>query len=606
MGRVQTLPETVISHIAAGEVIERPASVVKELLENALDAQARRINVMVQGGGIALIQVDDDGTGMDAVDAVHCFIRHATSKIQTLDDLECITTLGFRGEALPSIATVARVHLVSRWATEPLGTRVVFAGGTLETSEPCGAPLGTSIRVSDLFYNTPARLKFLKHPSTEASHITQCFTTLALAAPAVHMTLHLNGRLHMQVPAAVHLGERLELMFGAELHAQLLPVADTSTDIQVQGYIAQATLHRATRRQQFFFVNGRPIHNRMLSHALYEAYRTLLPRDRHPVAALFLTLPASEVDVHVHPAKLEVRFRQEARLYDRLRRLLQQRLLASVSGSGVAQPAHPLPTSEGAGAIASDRVVPMLWRTPEMPPPPDAPSTADTAALSLPWQARSATPAASQELNLYPGYPEAGRAILEGTPLGQLHNTYIVLQYSGGFFLVDQHAAHERVMYERLRDRLHSGPLEAQQVLFPATLELGATDPEWIASCIPRLESLGFTLEHFGGNTYRLPGVPAILTEGDYTAALMDVLEVLRSPDTDDLLDEGLPRVFHRLLTVMACHGAIRAHQRLQEEEIRALMRDLAGAHMPFTCPHGRPVLLHIALTEIEKKFLRC
>ncbi|MGE3541344.1 MAG: DNA mismatch repair endonuclease MutL [Candidatus Tectimicrobiota bacterium] len=604
MGRVQTLSETVINHIAAGEVIERPASVVKELLENALDAQARRISVQVQGGGIDVIQVDDDGVGMDATDAVQCFVRHATSKIRSLDDLARITTLGFRGEALPSIATVSRLQLVSRCATETLGTRVVFAGGTLEETVACGAPVGTSIRVSDLFYNTPARLKFLKHPSTEAGHITQCFTTLVLAVPAVHMTLHLNGRQHLQVPAASTLGERLELLFGAELREQLLPVDDTTTAMQVQGYLARATVHRATRRQQFFFVNGRPIHNRMLSHALYEAYRTLLPRERHPVAVLFFTLPASEVDVNVHPAKLEVRFRQEARLYDHLRRLLQQRLLDSVA-------ALPQPLASGSAPLefgqprASEREVPMLWR-----PPEPAATAAHSTPGALPGQPVPPLPPspspAIAALNLYPGYPEAGRAILEGTALGQLHNTYIVLQYAGGFFLVDQHAAHERVMYERLRDRLHSAPLEAQHVLFPATLDLGATDPEWIASCLPRLASLGFTLEHFGGTTYRLSSVPALLTERDYTAALMDILEVLRSPAADDLLEEGLPRVFHRLLTVMACHGAIRAHQRLQDEEMRALMRDLAGATMPFTCPHGRPVLLHIALAEIEKKFLRC
>jgi DNA mismatch repair protein MutL len=298
----------VINHIAAGEVIERPASVVKELLENALDARAGRITVLVQGGGTELIQVDDDGLGMDADDAVHCFTRHATSKISALEDLEAITTLGFRGEALPSIATVSRLQLISRCEPEPLGTRVVFAAGTLLEVEACGAPPGTSIRVSDLFYNTPARRKFLKHPATEASHIAHCFTTLALAAPAVHMTLYLNGRLHLQAPAASDLGERLELLFGTGVQEQLLAVDDASSDVQVRGYIAKAPLHRATRRQQFFFINGRPVHNRMLSHVLYEAYRTLLPRDRHPVACLLLTLPASEVDVNVHPAKLEVPF----------------------------------------------------------------------------------------------------------------------------------------------------------------------------------------------------------------------------------------------------------------------------------------------------------
>ena len=595
MGRVQTLPEAVISHIAAGEVIERPASVLKELLENALDAQARSIKVMVQGGGTELIQVDDDGLGMDAADAVHCFTRHATSKISVLDDLEHITTLGFRGEALPSIATVSRLQLISRCAPEPLGTRVVLAGGTLLDVEACGAPPGTSIRVSDLFYNTPARLKFLKQPSTEAGHIAHCFTTLALAAPAVHMTLHLNGRLHMQAPAAASLGERLEILCGSDFHDQVLAVEDTTPDLHVCGYIAKATLHRATRRQQFFFVNGRSIQNRVLSRALYEAYRTLLPRDRHPVACLLLTLPASEVDVNVHPAKLEVRFRQEARLYDRLRRLFRQRLLDSVAGPSVAlPPAHQ--SFEPRAPAVPGRAVPMMWQA--------------LTTVAVPQEEESRfgrpTPALSQELDLHAGYPEAGRAILEGMPLGQIHNTYIVLQYAAGVFLVDQHAAHERVLYERLRARLHHGPFEAQQVLFPATLDLGATDPEWIASCLPRLAALGFTLEHFGGTTYRLPSVPALLAERDYAAALMDVLEILRSPAADDILDEGLPRVFHHLLTVMACHGAIRAHQRLHDNEIRALLHDLAGAAMPFTCPHGRPVLLHIALADIEKKFLRC
>jgi DNA mismatch repair protein MutL len=594
MGQVQTLPEAVINHIAAGEVIERPASVLKELLENALDAQAHTIKVMVQGGGIALIQVDDDGCGMDAADAVHCFTRHATSKISALDDLEHIATLGFRGEALPSIATVSHVQLISRCATAALGTRVVIAGGALHDTAACGAPPGTSIRVSDLFYNTPARRKFLKQPATEASHIAHCFTTLALAAPTVQMMLHLNDRLHLQVHATATLGERLEMLFGAEFRDQVLPVEEHTAELQVSGYIAKATLHRATRRQQFFFVNGRAVQNRVLSRALYEAYRTLLPRDRHPVACLLLTLPASEVDVNVHPAKLEVRFRQEARLYDQLRRLFQRCLLDSAAGPGltVATP----PALSQAVLPGQERTVPMLWQAPT--PAPGSRFDASREGHLL--------PSSAPVLDLHPGYPEAGRAILEGTPLGQLHNTYIVLQYAAGVFLVDQHAAHERVVYERLRDRLHSGPFEAQHVLFPATLDLGATEPAWIAACLPRLEALGFTLEHFGGTTYRLPSVPALLAERDYAAALMDILEILRVSETDQVLEEGLPRVFHHLLTVMACHGAVRAHQPLHHDEIQALLRDLAGTAMPFTCPHGRPVLLHIALADIEKKFLRC
>ena len=361
MGRVQTLPEGVINHIAAGEVVERPASIVKELLENALDAQAQTITVRVQKGGVELIQVDDDGIGMDADDAVQCFTRHATSKITTLADLDDLTTLGFprRGASQHRVGfPPASDHAVP---AAKAATRVSMDGGELAGVEACGAPPGTSIRVSDLFFNTPARLKFLKHPTTEASHITQCFTGLALLAQHVHMSLHMNDRLHTQVPTG-SLGERIEAIFGAGLQQELLPLEDSADGLQVHGFIAKATFHRATRRQQFLFVNGRLVHSRPISHAIYEAYRTLLPRDRHPVSFLFLTLPGGDVDANVHPAKLEVRFRQEARVYDHLRRLFQRRLQASLS--------TPIPDAAGNGQ-ATDSMpapdvrnnVPMMWQT---------------------------------------------------------------------------------------------------------------------------------------------------------------------------------------------------------------------------------------------------
>ncbi|HEY7491744.1 MAG TPA: DNA mismatch repair endonuclease MutL [Candidatus Tectomicrobia bacterium] len=598
MGRVQTLPEEVINHIAAGEVVERPASVVKELLENALDAQARTIKVSVHGGGVELIQVDDDGLGMDAEDAVQCFTRHATSKVRTLEDLGGLTTMGFRGEALPSIAAVSRLHLVSRCQQAVEGTRVTLAGGAFVDVEACGAPAGTSVQVRDLFYNTPARLKFLKSPATETSHIAHCFTSLALTVPETHMTLSLNGRLHTQALATPYLGERLEMVFGTGLQEHLLEVQCTDADLQVYGFIGKATLHHATRRQQCFFVNGRPVQNRALSHVLYETYRSLLPRDRHPVAFLFLTVPAPDVDANVHPAKLEVRFRHEARLHDRLLRLLRYRLQTSLDGPPAGPPA--LPSATTAVAVRSDRPVPMMWQTTTAAPIPQA--------QEVPGAVSQADTTPPRELGLHAGYPEEGRAILEGRPLGQLHETYILTQYPGGVFIVDQHAAHERIVYERLRARFQDGVGDAQRLLFPVTLELGAIDPPWLETCLPRLSTLGFALEPFGGRTYRLHSVPALLSERDYAAALLDILEVLRSPGDDAPAAErpgGMPPVLDRLLTVMACHGAIRAHQRLQDEEMRALLRDLGRTAMPFTCPHGRPVLLNVALSEIEKKFLR-
>ena len=593
MGKVQTLPEGVVNRIAAGEVVERPASIVKELLENALDAQAQTIKAAVRKGGVESIQVDDDGIGMDADDAVRCFTRHATSKISTLADLDDLTTLGFRGEALPSIASVSRLRMVTRGQATKGATRVQLDGGEISCVEACGAPAGTSIQVSDLFYNTPARLKFLKHPTTEASHVTHCFTGLALLAQHVHMSLHLNDRLHTQVPAGT-LGERVEAIFGAGLQQELLPLEDKSDGLEVHGYIAKATFHRATRRQQFLFVNGRVVQSRAVSHALYEAYRTLLPRDRHPVSFLFVSLPGGDIDVNVHPAKLEVRFRQEARLYDYLRRLFRQRLQESLST--VPQNAdNGLPRIAPADADARDRV-PMMWQA----APVDGAAAAEPGETvdPLPPIDRSPPADSGQELRLYAGYPEANRVILEGSPVGQLHDTYILLQYPGGMMFVDQHAAHERVVYERLRAQMNNGPVESQRLLFPVTLDLGATDPRWVESRLPQLESFGFSLEHFGGSAFRLLGVPAVLASRDYSSAVMDIFEIMRSPEAEDVFEVGLPRLFHRLLTVTACH--------LQPDEMSALMRDLAASSMPFTCPHGRPVLLHVGLPEIEKKFLRC
>ena len=617
MGRVQPLPDDVINHIAAGEVVERPASVVKELIENALDAQSRSIHVTAEGGGIDLIQVDDDGMGMDADDAMHCFQRHATSKLRTLGDLESLATMGFRGEALPSIAAVSRLQMISRCAADMAGTRVVIEGGRVDRVETCGAPPGTSFRIADLFYNTPARRKFLKSPSTESGHIVQCFTSLALTATDVHMTLRLNGRLHTQAAPTKALGERLDMLLGAGLQDQLLDVEHVDDTVRVTGLIARATFHRATRRQQFFFVNQRPVQSRALSQALYDAYRTLLPRDRHPVVCVFLNLPPGEVDVNVHPAKLEVRFRRERHIYDCIRRLMSRRLQETLMGPAAAIPAFETPAA---------RPVPMMWGAPAVPqtfhaspsdtsPVPFAGSplappapTESPARVSGPPSAAKADGEWRHGLGFHTGYPAEGSAVLDGEPLGQLHETYLLVQYPEGVFIVDQHAAHERVVYERLIAKMQASLAESQHLLFPVNIDLNGVDPDWLEACLPRLTSFGFSLEPFGGPTYRLHSVPALLAERDHAAALMDVLDVLRTPNADEAPEHaatGVPSVLHRAVTVMACHGAIRAHQRLGDAEMRALLRDLARTPRPFTCPHGRPVLVNVALSDIEKTFLR-
>lgn len=621
VGRVQSLPDDVINHIAAGEVVERPASVVKELVENALDAEARSIHVTAQGGGIDLIQVDDDGVGMDADDATHCFERHATSKLRTLSDLESLATMGFRGEALPSIAAVSRLQMTSRCAAEVAGTRVIIEGGRVDGVETCGAPPGTSFRIADLFYNTPARRKFLKSPATESGHIVQGFTALALTSADVHMTLRLNGRLHTQAAPTKSLGERFDMIFGAGLQDQLLDIEHVEDNLQVTGLIARATFHRATRRQQFFFVNQRPVQSRALSQALYDAYRTLLPRDRHPVVCVFLTLPPSEVDVNVHPAKLEVRFRRERHIYDCMRRLMIRRLQETLAGPAVDTPA--LETTSPAA-----RPVPMMWgassapaapRTFDVSPMPSSEApTAPPVRVETPVSTPGpATPEPSSKgvdgewhegLGFHTGYPAEGSAVLDGEPLGQLHETYLLVQYPEGVFIVDQHAAHERVVYERLVAKMQASLTESQHLLFPVNIDLNGVDPDWLEACLPRLTSFGFSLEPFGGHTYRMHSVPALLAERDHAAALMDVLDVLRTPNADEAPEHaatGVPGVLHRVVTVMACHGAVRAGQRLQDAEMRALLRDLARTPRPFTCPHGRPVLVNVALSDIEKTFLR-
>lgn len=634
VGRVQSLPDDVINHIAAGEVVERPASVVKELVENALDAEARSIQVTAQGGGIDLIQVDDDGIGMDTDDATHCFQRHATSKLRTLSDLEALTTMGFRGEALPSIAAVSRLQMTSRRAANVAGTRVIIEGGRVDSVETCGAPPGTSFRIADLFFNTPARRKFLKSPATESGHIVQGFTSLALTATDVHMTLRLNGSLHTQAAPTKSLGERLDMIFGAGLQDQLLDIEHLEDELQITGLIARSTFHRATRRQQFFFVNQRPVQSRTLNQALYDAYRTLLPRDRHPVVCVFLTLPPSEVDVNVHPAKLEVRFRRERHLYDCFRRLLIRRLeetllgpaRTAADGSALASSgARPVPVMWGTGSTATPRSEPAI---PQTLNPSDHDTTASSfgarfTASSTPTEPSPATTSAasaadvsspgvdgawSDGLGFHTGYPAEGNAVLDGEPLGQLHETYLLVQYPEGVFIVDQHAAHERVVYERLVAKMQASLAESQHLLFPVNIDLNGVDPDWLEACLPRLASFGFSLEPFGGHTYRMHSVPALLAERDHAAALMDVLDVLRTPNADEAPEHaatGVPSVLHRVVTVMACHGAIRAHQRLQDAEMRALLRDLARTPRPFTCPHGRPVLVNVALSDIEKTFLR-
>jgi DNA mismatch repair protein MutL len=572
---VQRLPDAVVNKIAAGEVVERPASVVKELVENSLDAGATRIEIVVRGAGRQLIAVTDDGRGMPAEDCLLALERHATSKLRTESDLDAIGTLGFRGEALPAIFAVSRLSLLSRPSGGPRALLVVGEGGVVGESGPADAPAGTAVEVRDLFFNTPARAKFLKSPATEQTAIVRVVTQLALANPGVHVRLLANGRVLMNAPAGAGLRERIGALYGFGIASRLLDVSGEGGGAHVAGVIAPPALSRTHRDDIHFIVNGRVVRDTLLTQALLEGYRPLLPRDQFPLAAIELAVDPSEIDVNVHPAKTWVRFRRPRVLYgvvlDAVRAALRQLdaapagLSARLAGDDAAPSGVVVPASGAGGA------------------PPDW-SVGDPGQASLFREGETG----------YRSEPFFGRVV------GQIEDTFIVAHTADEVFFVDQHVAHERVLFERLRGELDRGTLVSQELLFPQPLELAPARLRALERVQPQLERLGFALEGFGGGALLLRGVPSLLRADDLPRLADELAQEL-----DEDAGQGSSPVLDRLLAFVACRAAIKAHQALAPEEMAQVLTDLAETAIPYYCPHGRPIVSRIPLGEIKRELRR-
>lgn len=606
---VRRLPETLVNRIAAGEVVERPASALKELVENSLDAGARRIDVVLRDGGRTLIQVSDDGHGLDPDTLSLAVERHATSKLPD-DDLTHISTLGFRGEALPSIGAVSRLSITSRAGGAPAAWRIRVEGGAVGIPEPAALTAGTRVEVRDLFYATPARLKFLKIPRTEQAHAVEILQRLAMAAPAVGFTLSDGTRTLLNLEAAqgdlfeIRLA-RLGAVMGREFAADALPIDAERQGYRLTGYAGLPTLHRRTSAHQYLFVNGRPVRDRLLLGAVRGAYMDFVASDRHPMLALFLELPAEEVDVNVHPAKTEVRFRDAG---------LVRGLIVGALKHALAEAGHRASASVGAATLGAFRPdglrahggqASSSWNASRWTPPPSA----GLAEAQAAWQAPSAdrfgqtldlggAPAARVETA--PADPVAERHPL-GAARAQVHGTYIVAQTEDGLVIVDQHAAHERLVYERMKDALAAGGVKSQALLLPEVVEMEEAAVDRLVQRAGEFAELGLVLEAFGQGAVVVREVPALLGKTDTAALIRDLADDLAELGEAHALKDRLADV----CGTMACHGSVRAGRRLGGDEMNALLRQMEATPHSGQCNHGRPTYVELKLTDIERLFGR-
>src|SRR5271166_2953394 len=657
MGRIHVLSENVANKIAAGEVVERPASVVKELLENALDAGARRIRVNVEAGGKKFIQVADDGCGMVRDDAMLAFERHATSKIRDTDDLLSIATLGFRGEALPSIASVSRLRLETQATEDAAGTVIEIAGGKLLTVEEAGLPLGTSITVRDLFFNIPARRKFLKAESTELSHIASLVTHYALAHPEMHWELHSATNAMLIAPPVNDHSQRIYQVFGRETLDQLISLSallplvrlglpqpppwrreedyeePATGEVKLHGFVSRPEVQKLNRNSIFIFVNGRLIRDRVVQHALTEAYRNIIPPTVFPVILLFLEMPFTEVDVNVHPSKTEVRFRQSSALHDFIRDSVRAVLMktrpvpafmAEIHAQPTASPslspsarqlsdADPLHVTEADAAFA--------LRAPEIPPF-TAPLQFGNDSIAI--DANAAVPVArfgpQTFANAVP-IPAAASAGDNGCttaladddapvsldslatlkPLGQIRESFILAVNPQGLWIIDQHVAHERVLFEKiLRQRLANSP-ERQQMLMPLLVELTPSQMAVFAEISDELNHNGFEVEPFGIRTIAVKTTAAGVSPAEVEHLLHEILEQIEREEQS----LNLEKIRTRIAASIACHAAIKVNMPLEQNKMEWLLQALAKTDCPMSCPHGRPVVLRYSVKDIQRAFKR-
>jgi DNA mismatch repair protein MutL len=614
MGRIRLLSETVASQVAAGEVVERPASVVKELVENSLDAGARNIDVVIRRGGISLVRVIDDGCGMDRDDTLLSLERHATSKIRSAADLQAVATLGFRGEALPSIASVSRFRLTTREGDAIAGTEIIVNGGKIDVVRDGGEAPGTQVEVRSLFYNLPARRKFLRSENTESRNIEHQFHLQAISHPEIGFSLMRDDRIVFQLPATATLGDRIRDLYGVELLQRLVEVnGAASSKIGINGFIGQAGLSRQTRSQQLLFVNGRAIESNLITGAVREGYHTALMKGQYPVTFLFVELDPAAVDVNVHPAKREVRFRDPNSVREVVVRCIQQTLeharadwqekfrgpvrpAATAGGSAKAVPDLSL-RSEVTAPEATHRELPHLGPVAAVAHPSRRPSEIAGEAFPL-SQPRLDS---AGDAPVLPQQRATKSAQQQFEIIGVLSKLYVLMENANGLVLVDQHAAHERVLFEELRRRMEQQGVPTQKLLLPQTFDVPPRDADWIEQNLPVLQRMGIGIESFGPGTFKIDSLPSFLDVSDGAQFMRKVIDDLKSASNN----ASAMRLGEEMIAKTVCRHAVKANDPLRYLEVEKLIRDLLDCDLPYCCPHGRPTMIQISLAELEKKFGR-
>ncbi len=575
---IHILPSEVASQIAAGEVIERPASVVKELIENALDAGAKSISIQIEEAGKKLIEVFDDGSGIPGDELSLAVERHATSKLENASDLFQIATLGFRGEALASIGSVSRFSMTSRTPHEEMGYRLQVETGFASPVQTIGAPPGTLVRVENLFFNVPARLKFLKQDTTERRQIDALVTRYALAYPNVRFQLRQENRLALQTSGNGDRREILAVLYGADIARQMLEVISSDREIRIHGYISPTTISRSNRREITFFVNGRPVQDPTLISAFLKGYHTLLMVGRFPLGILFLEMPPEAVDVNVHPTKAEVRFRQSDHVFLGVQNAVRKALLAY-------NPVANLSSSYS-------------WQSPNNFSPKQEPFSqswekTEQIDANFPAQNQQTEPNTTRQ----PGLPEQRVPLLR--PVGQIASAYLVAEGPDGIYLIDQHAAHERILFERFIKQKNAS-MSAQHLLEPVTVDLPPSHARLISEQLPILEKLGFEVENFGPHTFLIRAIPSLLADIRPEDALRVLVEDFEEDETPFQAE-----VESRVIARICKRAAVKAGKTLSAEEQRTLVQDLEACQSPRTCPHGRPTMIHLSVDLLERQFGR-
>ncbi len=626
MGRIRVLSDTVANKIAAGEVVERPASVVKELLENSLDAGASDLRIEVDSGGRRLIRVADNGSGMLRDDALLAFERHATSKLSDVKDLLSIATLGFRGEALPSIASVSRLLLETRAGEETTGAAVEIAGGTILRCDEFSRPTGTTITVRDLFYNVPARKKFLRSDQTELAHIASLVTHYSLAHPKKSFQLRHGGSQLLDVTPVETLRERVYQVFGSQALEELIDLDYVERELEVvdaedrttrvfalRGFVSGPQVQKMNRNSIFLFVNGRLIRDRLLLHALSSAYHNLMPPACYPFALLFVDCDSEEVDVNVHPSKTEVRFRHGTVVHDFVRDSIRERLIAARPVSSIPGPTQPqaaadLPFSDFTQRIENQRFEPMPSAQTGMERIEDLPvyTLRATAASEPrfdfePVRSTSVPDTHGPLLQSSTEAPQSLSALMDLRPLGQIHDSFIIAAGRDGLWIIDQHVAHERILFEKVLRQQAEGRVERQQLLMPILLELTAAQQIEYARIAGELERAGFDSEPFGNRTIAVKGAPAGVGPADIERLVFEILEIAES----ELRKVSLDDLRRAMAASIACRAAIKINMRLDQTKMEWLLNELAATDCPMSCPHGRPIALRYSTRDILKSFHR-